>query len=568
MSADARKLTADPPESGSAQLRALSERVRSLEAEIARLQQTEREAALAHLSASERKFRRIVETTAEGVWTIDPSSVTTFVNEAMAKMLGYTPAQMIGRSLFEFMPEDVRDRAEQNTERRIAGIREVHDFPLCHRDGHEVWTIMTTSPIEDDEGQYQGALAMVTDATDKRRAERERVELTARMLESQKAESLGVLAGGIAHDFNNLLAAIMGHVEIASQESAGLSARSRTALANALAAAQRAAGLTRQLLDYSGRGEVALRPLRLATHTSELVELLRASIPKRVSIEISTLDRTLNVMADPDRLQQATMNLVINAAESYGTSAGIVRVEVGHEEVGPAGLPWLRSPDPVKPGEYVYLEVRDQGVGMDEGTLKRVFEPFYTTKTTGRGLGLAATLGIVRTHGGHLTVRSRLGAGTTFRAYFPASSAAAAEEQVVTEPVEPAPKVERRARTLLVVDDEPMVREFAHRLLETEGYSVIEAGSGGEALSVLRSRLAEIDGVLLDLSMPGMDGDALLSELRSFAPELPVIVHSGHSLESTSERLTQWNIAGVLQKPYRAARLSDMVRSLFGAPNA
>jgi two-component system, cell cycle sensor histidine kinase and response regulator CckA len=562
MSADARKLTSDPPPSGNAQMRALGERVRSLEAELARLHQDERDAAQSRLSAAERQFRRIVETTAEGVWTVDENSVTTFVNEAMAKMLGYVPAQMVGRHMFEFLPEDVRDRAQQNTERRIAGIREVHDFPLCHRDGHEVWTIMTTSPIEDDQGQYQGALAMVTDATEKRRVERERSELTARMLESQKTESLGVLAGGIAHDFNNLLAAIMGHVEIASQEVS--SPRSRTALANALTAAQRAAGLTRQLLDYSGRAELALRPVRLATHSSELVELLRASIPKRVSIELNTPDPSLTVMADPDRLQQATMNLVINAAESYGTSAGIVRVEIGYEEIGPAGLPWLRSADPVKAGEYVYLEVRDQGVGMDEGTLKRVFDPFFTTKTSGRGLGLAATLGIVRTHGGHLTVRSRLGAGTAFRAYFPLCREA--EEQVVSEPAKPTTRVEQRTRTLLVVDDEPMVREFAHRLLETEGYSVIEAGSGGEALSVLRGRIDEIDGVLLDLSMPGMDGDALLSELRSFAPELPVIVHSGHSLESTSERLTQWNIAGVLQKPYRAARLSEMVRGLFGDP--
>ncbi|HEX5656817.1 MAG TPA: PAS domain S-box protein, partial [Polyangiales bacterium] len=448
MSADARKLTSEPPASSAAQVRALGERVRSLEAEIARLHQVERDAAHGHLSAAERQFRRIVETTAEGVWTVDAANLTTFVNEAMARMLGYLPAQMIGRHMFEFLPEDVRDRAQQNTERRIAGIREVHDFPLCHRDGHEVWTIMTTSPIEDDAGGYQGALAMVTDATEKRRVERERSELTARMLESQKTESLGVLAGGIAHDFNNLLAAIMGHVEIASQEVS--TQRSRTALSNALTAAQRAAGLTRQLLDYSGRGEVALRPLGLAAHSTELVELLRASIPKRVSIELNTPDPSLTVMADPDRLQQATMNLVINAAESYGTSAGIVRVEVGFEEVGPAGLPWLRSPDPVRPGEYVYLEVRDQGVGMDEGTLKRVFEPFYTTKTTGRGLGLAATLGIVRTHGGHLTVRSRLGAGTAFRAYFPLCREA--EEPVVSEPVKPTPRFEPRARTLLVVD--------------------------------------------------------------------------------------------------------------------
>jgi len=504
-------------------------------------------------------FRRIVETTTEGVWTLDAECITSFVNPAMARMLGLSPEQMIGRHLFEFMHPDEHQSAMLNIERRMGGVREVHEFALRHADGHEVWTFMSTSPIEDDAGRYQGALAMVTDATSKRKAERERAELSARMVESQKVESLGVLAGGIAHDFNNLLAAIMGHVEIASQD-VTLSSRSRTALTNALTAAQRAAGLTRQLLDYSGRGEVALRPLRLARQSAELVELLRASIPKRVDIQLTVHDPALTIMADPDRLQQAIMNLVINAAEAYGARSGTVHVEVGREDVGSAGLADLRSPDSVKPGEYVFLEVEDLGDGMDEGTLKRVFEPFFTTKTSGRGLGLAATLGIVRSHGGHLTVHSKQGAGTRFRAYFPISREA---EERVTETTDHMQHSAPRARTLLVVDDEPMVREFAQRLLETEGYFVLEAGSGDEALTLLRERFSEIDGVLLDLSMPGMDGDALLSELRSFAPGLPVIVHSGHSLESTSERLTQWNIAGVLQKPYRAARLSEMVRGLF-----
>jgi len=275
-------------------------------------------------------------------------------------------------------------------------------------------------------------------------------------------------------------------------------------------------------------------------------------------------DDSLSIMADPDRLQQATMNLVLNAAEAYGDGEGTVSVRVDREHVGSSGLPWTRpGADPVKPGEYVFLEVRDRGAGMDEQTVKRIFEPFFSTKRNGRGLGLAATLGIVRTHGGDLVVQSRPGQGTTFRAYYPRCRA---EDEASPPAADPTPVEAVRSRTLLVVDDEPMVREFAQRLLEAEGYRVHGAGSGSDALAVLRERLADIDGVLLDVSMPGMDGDALLSTLRSFAPELPVIVHSGHSLERTSERLRKWNIAGVLQKPYRAARLSEMVRGLFGDP--
>ena len=558
MSADGRHLGGELSAAHSNQLRALTERVRLLEAELARARDLEAHAAA--LVESERRFRRIVETTAEGVWTLDASGFTTFVNAAMGAMLGYAPEQMLGRHLFEFIAADLLASAREKLEGRRRGISETHEFPLQRADGGEVWAIMTTSPIEDEQGRFLGSLAMVTDATEKRRAERDRAELSERMVESQKIESLGVLAGGIAHDFNNLLAAVMGHVEIAVQDPA-LGLRSRTALANALAAAQRAAGLTRQLLDYSGRSQVELRPLRLAAQTAEMLQLLRASIPKRVAIEFTSSDASLSMMGDPDRLQQATMNLVLNAAEAYGNGAGTIHVCVDCESVGASGLANLRTHEPVKPGEYVFLEVRDDGMGMDEATLKRVFEPFFTTKTRGRGLGLAATLGIVRTHGGHLTVHTKPGVGTTFRAYFARAPEAALRD--TPAPSLPATK-STRARTLLVVDDEPMVREFAQRLLEAEGYEVLEAGAGREALELLRARLGQIDGVLLDLSMPGMDGDALISELRSFAPDLPVIVHSGHSLESTSERLAQWNIAGVLQKPYRAARLSEMVRKLFG----
>jgi two-component system, cell cycle sensor histidine kinase and response regulator CckA len=549
MSADARNMGGEAGATSSALSRSMAERVRALEIELAHARSLAAEAQASSESAA--RFRRIVETTAEGVWTIDASDRTTFVNTAMARMLGYTPEQMLGRYTREFLPEATRHQCGEKLARCRQGVSEVNEFAILHADGHELWALMTMSPIIDEAGNYQGALAMVTDATNKRRADREQAELTLRMVESQKMESLGVLAGGIAHDFNNLLAAIMGHVEIASQES-HLSLRARTALTNALAAAQRAAGLTRQLLDYSGRGQVALRPLSLGAQTAEMVHILRASIPKRIEIDLTATDASLSIMADPDRLQQATMNLVLNAAEAYGNQPGTVAIRVGSELVEQFGSP---------PTEYVFLEVRDQGIGMDEETLKRVFDPFFTTKTSGRGLGLAATLGIVRTHGGLLTVQSKPGEGTCFRALFPRIDALPE-----SEPPMPTPTLQRppRARTLLVVDDEPMVREFAQRLLETEGYNVLEAGTGREALTLLRSRLPEIDGVLLDLSMPGMDGDTLLAELRAFAPELPVIVHSGHSLESTSERLTQWNIAGVLQKPYRAARLSEMVRNLFG----
>lgn len=559
MNADARNLGGDAGSSSAAQ-RSLLERVRGLEAELHAAH--EAEAQLQQRVESEQRSRRIVESTVHGIWTLDTSGRTTYVNDPMARMLGYPAQQVLGRPATDFFRQEVRDSAARSLGGRQRGMHEVVELPLLHRDGHEVWATMTISPLEETEGSAPGTLAMVTDATDKRRAEQEREELSTRVVESQKLESLGVLAGGIAHDFNNLLAAIMGHVEIASQEP-GLAIHARTALGNALAAAQRAAGLTRQLLDYSGRSQLELRPVRLGKQSAEIVELLRASIPKRVTIELTTGDPSLSIMADPDRLQQATLNLVLNAAEAYGTRGGTVFVRVDREEIGPGGLTGVRSLEPVKPGEYVFFEVRDEGVGMDEQTLKRVFDPFFTTKTHGRGLGLAATLGIVRTHGGHLTVSSRLGEGTTFRAYFPRSREA---EESVAQEAALSPKSAVRACTVLVVDDEPMVREFAHRLLEIEGYDVLEASSGNQALAILRGRLADIDGVLLDLSMPGMDGDALLSELRSFAPRLPVIVHSGHSLESTSERFAQWNIAGVLQKPYRAARLSQMVRSLFGPP--
>jgi signal transduction histidine kinase/ActR/RegA family two-component response regulator len=385
------------------------------------------------------------------------------------------------------------------------------------------------------------------------------LERERRLLEAQKHDSLGVLAGGIAHDFNNLLAVIIGQVELVASEP-GMSPKAQLALSSAIGAAQRAAGLTRQLLDYAGRSQLRQRTFCMVEATRELVRSLRAKLPANLSIEHRADAVQLLVSGDSDRLEQSLLNLIANAVEACGDRAAAVCVSLSREHVEDVQRLAPHPPEPVRPGEYVCVEVRDDGPGMAPTTLHRVFEPFFTTKASGRGLGLAASLGVVRAHGGFITARSEPERGATFRVYLPLMSGTSADQtRVLAAPS----ALQPGARVVLVVDDEPMIRTFARDMLEDEGFVVLEAGSGNDALEILRRDHATIGGVLLDLSMPGMDGAAVLSTLRTFAPDLPVVLQTGYSAEVTAQRLAQWRVHGILQKPYRCAQLLQMITALF-----
>jgi CheY-like chemotaxis protein len=377
------------------------------------------------------------------------------------------------------------------------------------------------------------------------------------MQEAQKLESLGVLAGGIAHDFNNLLAVILGNEALAMSEAQPGSRLARQ-LERIRSAAKHAEALTSQMLTYSGRSSVSLKPLDLSALVDEMTELLEASVSKKCRLETSLEYGRALVEGDPTQLRQVIMNMVINASESLRERPGRVTVSTGLMSADAEYLRDTFGSRELPEGEYIYLEVSDSGEGIDKEIRKRIFEPFFSTKFAGRGLGLASVLGIVRGHGGAIKLVTHPGKGTRFRVLFPP---AAGIELPVPSGTR-ARRAEVRGGTILVVDDDEAVLELAREFLMRTGFEVVTASGGREALEILRAdAVGSVDAAVLDLSMPDLDGRETLIEVRRLRPGLPVVVASGFSEDASAERFPVDEISAFVRKPYEAEELVEAVRA-------
>jgi signal transduction histidine kinase/CheY-like chemotaxis protein len=399
------------------------------------------------------------------------------------------------------------------------------------------------------------------DVTERRRAALDRMRIEERIRESQKLESLGVLAGGIAHDFNNILVGILGNVDLVTAKLDPGSPPNRH-LASIKSSADRAAELIQQLLAYAGRGRVVIATLDLAALVEETKDLVRSAISKKAHLRIE-LTRRCFVEGDPVQLRQIIMNLITNASDALGDEAGTITLRTGVKSLPPGALEDAVPLEGTREGEFAFLEITDTGCGMDGKTLARIFEPFYSTKFTGRGLGLSAALGIMRSHHGFIKVRSAPGEGTTFLLLLPLAEAVAE----VSPRAAPGARAEAPfgPATVLVVDDEEVVRDVARSALEMGGYRVLVAKDGHEAVSLFRENADGIEAIILDLTMPRMDGAEALFAIRQIAREVPVILSSGYSEEDTMARSAGIPGVSFIQKPYTPARLvarvSDALRA-------
>jgi two-component system, chemotaxis family, CheB/CheR fusion protein len=376
-------------------------------------------------------------------------------------------------------------------------------------------------------------------------AERKRSE--EKLRQTQKLESLGVLAGGVAHDFNNLLTGIMGSASLAMDSLLPSDRHLRPILADVLAASESAADLTRQLLAYAGKGRFVIEPIQLSATVKAVTHMVQSSIPPNVDLHLNVDSVLPPIDADKTQIHQIVMNLLINAAEAIPSGRhGKVTVTTSTVDLSqPCGC--------LRPGPYVQIEVADNGIGMDEATQARIFDPFFTTKFMGRGLGLAAALGIVNGHKGSLTVSSAPGLGSTFRVLFPASSQA---QLPARSPVSQNSQISKAGQTILVIDDEATVRRTAKATLERHGYQIVIAENGTECIEVFRAMNGRISAVLLDLTMPGMNGDEVLTHLKSIRHDVKVVLSSGYN-ESEVVRLFAGNpLSGFIQKPYTSSSLS------------
>ncbi len=384
-------------------------------------------------------------------------------------------------------------------------------------------------------------------------AEEARKAIEAKVLEVQKLESLGVLAGGIAHDFNNLLVAIMGNAGLALLDLPEGSP-ARASIVDVEIASRRAGELARQMLAYSGRSRFLIEPVELSELVRELLALLQVSIGKSVILKLHLPDDPVVVDADAAQLRQVVMNLVINAADAIGTRSGTVTIRVSQLEATAEYLADVHPEAGLQPGQFAALEVSDTGMGMDQATQARIFDPFFTTKFTGRGLGLAAVLGIVRSHNGALRVYSEVGRGSTFRVVLPLSATSPQPASAASgEPW-------RGSGTVLVVDDDPMVRSVAKRLLESFGLTVHVAEGGPQALERIINAPDAVDAVLLDMTMPELSGPEVFARLRQIRADLPVVLMSGYHEEELAPEVGA-GISGFIQKPFTPADLANRLRA-------
>lgn len=393
-----------------------------------------------------------------------------------------------------------------------------------------------------------------------RQAEEERRVIETQMLHTQKLESLGVLAGGIAHDFNNLLTSVIGYSELARGQLPHKS-EAGVFIDEAVQGARRAAELTQQMLAYSGKSVLIVEPVQLSKLVSEITRLLQVSISKKCVLRFDLMENMPACMVDATQLRQVIMNLIINASDAIGDRSGVIAITTGVAWCDKEYLAENFVDDQLPEGLYAHLEVADTGSGMSAETRARIFDPFFTTKFTGRGLGLAAVLGIVRGHKGAIRVYSELGSGTTFKLLLPA------QPQMELERTGPDPEPAQwcAGGHALVIDDEESIRGLTRHMLLQMGFEVTTAKDGREGVEVFREMVASNPLVLLDLTMPHMDGAEAFKQLRQIRPDVRVIIMSGYGEQTIDTQFAGKGLAGFLQKPFRLMEVRELVRSIMEA---
>ncbi len=539
---------------------------------------------------TDRFLANVINTLADPVFVKDGKHRWAVLNEAFCRFMGYPREQLLGKSDFDFFPHDeaavfwarddevYRNGGENVNEefftdsdgfthiivtkkttftdekgetwlvgviRDVTELRRTQEELVKHRERLEELVRLRTAELSDANERLRQEMA------ERRRSDEERLRLELQMQQVQKLESLGVLAGGIAHDFNNLLAGMLGNADLALGELPA-DHRGRGFVEEIKRGALRSAGLTNQMLAYSGRGRFQVEVVDLNALIEDLWDLLAVGSTKKVSVRRAFSSGLPAVVVDAAQIRQVVMNLITNASEAAGDGVGDVTVRTGLV-IHPGGsVPEAVVEEALPPGRYVRLEVQDTGSGMDDQTRARIFEPFFTTKSTGRGLGLAAVLGIVRGHKGTLTVHSVPGVGSTFRVLLPASDRRPSAGEDRTAVAEPA--WHGRGK-VLVVDDDDVLRRMLRTMLEGAGLDVLTASDGREAIEIFRARAKEIGVILLDLTMPSMGGVEALAGLRAIRADVRIILTSGYSESDVGTGADDF-----LQKPFTQQMLFEKVR--------
>jgi PAS domain S-box-containing protein len=515
---------------------------------------SDRNAAEANIRQSERRFRGLFERAPVGVAIIDTDRRFIEVNQMICETLGYRAEEMVGRSLNAFThPEDregARIRWRQLLDEEVEFNQAQKRY--IHKDGRVVWVIVSNSLIRDDRGAPLYILGHIIDISAQKQAQLEKEAYAKKLLQAQKMEAIGTLAGGLAHDFNNLLMGIQGRASLMLMDMPS-DAPLREHLDSIESHVRSAAALAQQLLGYARGGKYDVRAIQL----NELIKnstTMFGRTKKEIQIHHDLQTRLPAIEADRNQIEQVFLNLFVNAWQAMPEGGHLhIKTEVVELSMNPSAPPGSPS------GCFVKVSVTDTGIGMDAETMEKIFDPFFTTKekSRGTGLGLASVYGIVKNHGGNITVSSQMERGTTFTLLFPVSEKRA-------HPVAlPDDTIKKGRETLLLVDDEEIILDVGRQLLERLGYVVLTAGGGVDAINKVSDYGDEIALVILDLIMPGMDGNQTYDGIRVVSPDLKVILSSGYARDGKAETVLNKGCQGFIQKPFDLATLSKKVREVL-----
>jgi len=517
------------------------------------------------LLESERKYRLLAEYAHDIIFTMDSNLCFTYVSPSITRLRGFSVEEVMSHKLEDVLTPASWElamkayQAEMGIDTQETNDRQsthILELEMCCKDGSTVWTETTLSLLYNEHNHFSGILGITRDISERKRVEAENKKLESQLFQAQKMESIGTLAGGIAHDFNNILAAIIGYSELALENISGPE-KAKAEIREVLKAGDRAKNLVSQILTFSRQTKLTYSPLELPTLIKESLKMLRSVIPTSIEIRRDLIMSGL-IMSDPTQMHQLMMNLCTNAAHAMDEAGGVLSISLHKDHID---IETARSLD-IAPGRYLKLSVSDTGQGMPPEIMKRIFEPYYTTKELGRGtgLGLSVVHGIVKSHGGTITSKSAHGEGTTFDVYLPELELAMETPESKKEEAFP-----RGTERILYIDDEPALASLAEKILGGLGYEVTTVTSSLEALENFKAKPGQFDLVITDMTMPGMTGDKLAQKLMEIRPDIPVILCSGYSEHISAEKAESLGIRKFIMKPIQKKTMAETIKEVLGA---